>query len=107
MSAEEKVRKGAKSHVMADATRSMAKVRSLLDAPLRVTLFDGRVLVGKFTCYDKQRNILLSETLEQRFAEGDTVPSPPVAPEFERHLGLVLVPRQHIAHCHAIVDEYS
>ena len=81
---------------------SIATVRSLLDGLLRITLADQRILVGKFACFDKQRNVLLSETLEQRFTDGDTVPTPPRAPDFERHLGLVLVPRKHIVAVHAI-----
>jgi len=87
---------------------AVASVREMLDSLLRVTLTDNRVLVGRFCCFDKQRNVLLNETLEQRFTDGETVPSPPRAADFERHLGLVLVPRRHIAAVHALdSDEYS
>jgi small nuclear ribonucleoprotein (snRNP)-like protein len=82
---------------------SVDSVRAQLDSLLRVTLTDGRVLVGRFSCFDKQRNVLLNETQEQRFAENaDAPPSTPQAPEFERHLGLVLVPRRHVAAVHAM-----
>ena len=87
---------------------SIASVRGLLDGLLRVTLNDNRVLIGRFSCFDKQRNVLLGETWEQRFTDGVTVPSPPRKPDFERNLGLVLVPRQHILSVHAIdPDEYA
>ena len=87
---------------------AVASVKALLDAPVRIALMDGRVLVGKFSCFDKQRNVLLNEALEQRYADGDTTPSPPHAPEFERPLGLILVPRQHIVAVHAMSgDNYS
>lgn len=94
------------SHTPADGP-SIDAVRGLLDSTLRVTLTDNRVLVGKFSCFDKQRNVLLNETVEQRYTDGDTVPTPPRAPDFERHLGLVLVPRKHIVAVHALEDEYS
>ena len=87
---------------------AVASVKALLDAPVRIALMDGRVLVGKFSCFDKQRNVLLSEVWEHRFADGGTAPSPPRAPDFERNLGLVLVPRQHIAAVHALdEDDFS
>ena len=87
---------------------AVASVRGLLDGLLRVTLADNRVLVGKFACFDKQRNVLLGDATEQRFSDGNTVPSPPRKADFERHLGLVLVPRKHIAAIHAIdSNEYA
>ena len=86
---------------------SISAVRKLLDEPLRVALADGRVLVGRFSCFDKQRNVLLHETCEQRFADS-AEPAQPRTPAFERHLGLVLVPRKHIVAVHALSpDVYS
>ena len=43
------------------------EVREYLDNFLRVVLMDGRVLVGKFSCFDKQRNVLLNDATELRF----------------------------------------
>ena len=77
---------------MADA------VRRLLDRTLRVELTDGRVLVGTFTCFDKQRNLLLTETRESRVVPG-TGDAPDRA---ERHIGLVLVPRKWVNSCHVL-----
>ena len=45
------------------------------------------MLTGKFGCFDKQKNILLVETREQRFLGSNKC----TKPDFERHLGLVLV----------------
>ena len=77
-----------------------AAVQKRLDSLIRVSLCDGRVLVGKLSCFDKQRNLLLAETKEQRFLSGDLSQ----APEYERNLGLVLVPRKHVTACFAIRD---
>jgi small nuclear ribonucleoprotein (snRNP)-like protein len=74
------------------------RVRRWLDALLRVELSDGRVLTGKFGCFDKQKNILLVETREQRFLGSNKC----IKPDFERHLGLVLIPWQYAAAVHAI-----
>ena len=63
-----------------------------MDQPLRVELTDGRVIVGPFSCLDKQGNVLLNNASElrwtQRRAEGDA------AERTERYLGTVLVPRK-------------
>ena len=92
----------------ASGSEAIEEVRELLDRLLRVTLSDNRVLVGRFSCFDKQRNVLLSDTWEQRFAEGETVPSPPRAPDFERNIGLVLAPSLHIVSVYAMEeDEHS
>ena len=74
---------------------SVASVKELLDGPFKVTLTDGRILVGRFSCFDKQRNVLLTETLEYQ----DT--SEPLPSRSGRNLGIVLVPRKWIAACHA------
>lgn len=73
---------------------STGAVTALLDAPLRVTLTDGRILVGQFTCFDKQKNVLLTEVSEYRQQEGGVLGG-------RRNLGIVLVPRGWITACHA------
>ena len=65
-------------------------VRRLLDGALRVGLIDGRIIIGQFSCLDKQRNILLTDSRETR-----------VGSDSERFLGTVLVPRKYVASCHA------
>ena len=76
-----------------------ARVCELLDGLLRITLTDGRILVGKFVCFDKQRNVLLGEAHEQRYVESNDLRAPP---DLERQLGMVLVPRRYIAACHSL-----
>ena len=83
------------------AGSARARVCGLLDRLLRITLADGRVLIGKFTCFDKQKNVLLTEAREQRYLEGGDLRAPP---DLERHLGLVLVPRKYITACHSLAQ---
>lgn len=89
--------------VSSPTTAAQDEVRGYLDNLLRVVLKDSRVLVGKFSCFDKQRNILLNDTTELRFVGSNTHGKP----DFERHLGVVLVPWPHIKDAHAIVDDVS
>ena len=76
-----------------------AKVREHLDGPVRIGLTDGRVIIGRFLCWDKQQNILVNEARETRMVA--TVPGD-VPEKSERHLGIVLVPRKWIQTCHAM-----
>lgn len=46
-------------------------------------------LAGTFLCLDKQKNILMRDTKEYR----------PENEQSERHVGLVLVPFQHVKSC--------
>ena len=85
----------------------MEKVRALLDTRLRVTLTDRRVMLGVFACLDKQRNLLLSETVEQTFAEDADLTDLTLEPMLERHVGLVLVPRKWSVAVHSVPDEYT
>ena len=82
--------------------------RALLDLPLRIRLSDGRVITGRFTCLDKQRNLLLTDTHEL-LPKGADESGAGVAPsrQSERHLGTVLVPRRHIVSCQARADAYT
>ena len=73
---------------------AVEQVTELLDTPLRVTLVDGRVLIGQFSCFDKQRNVLLNEVREYRPAEDGRLGA-------SRLIGIVLVPRRWISACHA------
>ncbi|KAL3930679.1 MAG: hypothetical protein SGPRY_001434 [Prymnesium sp.] len=75
------------------------QLRSHLDAPLRVGLTDGRVIVGTFVCFDKQRNILMVDALEWRWLKSAIDGA---MDRSERHLGIVLVPRKWVSSCHAL-----
>eukprot|EP00962_Isochrysis_galbana_P050238 scaffold21690_cov123-Isochrysis_galbana.AAC.3 len=82
---------GVVNKLTARAAPDMQEVRQMLDSPLRVGLTDGRIIVGRFACLDKQRNILLTEARESR-SNGDGGDGS--SGRRERHLGTVLVPRQ-------------
>ncbi|TMW58061.1 hypothetical protein Poli38472_013535 [Pythium oligandrum] len=47
--------------VAGDATVAVMK---LLGAIVRIKITDGRVLVGKFHCFDKHQNVILTDTRE-------------------------------------------
>ena len=57
---------------------------------------NGRVVVGKFACFDKQQNILLNEAREWRWDAAKV--------RSERMVGTVIVPRQHLMSCHVLVE---
>ena len=79
-----------------------SQVRKYLDGAIRVGLTDGRILVGRFLCFDKQRNILMNEARESRMAAavlGD------VPEKTERHLGIVIVPRKWVQTAHALAED--
>ena len=78
---------------------AVVETRSHLDGPLRVGLTDGRVIVGTFICFDKQRNILLVDALEWRWS---AAVSGDVPERSQRNLGIVLVPRRWVTSCHAL-----
>ena len=79
------------------------QVREHLDGAIRVGLTDGRVLVGRFLCWDKQRNILMNEARECR--EVATIVGD-VPEKTERHLGIVIVPRKWVQTVHALAEDY-
>ena len=80
------------------------QVRKHLDGAIRVGLTDGRVLMGRFLCFDKQRNILMNEARESRMAAA--VPGD-VPEKTERHLGIVIVPRKWIQTAHALSEDWQ
>ena len=70
---------------------AVAAVRKVLGHHLRCELSDGRVVLGKFACFDKQQNILLHQAYEWH-------------KERDRQLGTVIVPRKHLAACVVAVE---
>jgi small nuclear ribonucleoprotein (snRNP)-like protein len=86
---------------MAEASSAaVSRLKQHLDAFLRVTLTDGRILIGTFACFDKQRNILLNDAREFRAPLADDQPRS----RSERNLGIVLVPRRWITAVHTMAD---
>ena len=78
---------------------AVEKARELLDGTLRIGLSDGRLIIGRFDCLDKQQNLLLSEARETRKLGGGAADNG----VSERHLGTVLVPRRWVTSCHTAV----
>ncbi|DAZ94332.1 TPA: hypothetical protein N0F65_012135 [Lagenidium giganteum] len=74
------------------------RAMQMLNRWVRVKVSDGRVVIGRFHCFDQHQNVILTETQEFRPASD--------APEDEeraivdraqgRHLGMTLVPGKHI-----------
>lgn len=46
---------------------NIQKLRSLLGKPFKIKVNDGRELIGKLYCVDREENIILSETEEKSF----------------------------------------
>ena len=57
---------------------------------LQIQVRDGRVLIGDFTCIDKQGNIILNQTVEQYESNGKLE---------EKVLGQVLIPATQRVSC--------
>jgi small nuclear ribonucleoprotein (snRNP)-like protein len=64
------------------------QINNWLNKPMRVSIIDGRVLVGVLLCTDRDRNLILGNCNEY-------IGSPSEQEEF-RVLGLALIPGQHI-----------
>jgi small nuclear ribonucleoprotein (snRNP)-like protein len=48
----------------------VTELRQLMNKSTKVYIQDGRMFVGRLTCFDKQKNVLLNETQETRPASG-------------------------------------
>lgn len=71
------------------------KARQLLNREVRVGVEDGRVFVGKLHCLDKQKNIILYDTIEFR-----SFPGVEAKAAEQRSLGLVLIPARCRTSCY-------
>lgn len=47
-----------------DNTSRIDVIKSWLHKPMRVTVTDGRIFVGEFICFDKNKNIMLANCYE-------------------------------------------
>jgi len=79
------------------AENAREKLKTWLNKPMRVSIIDGRVLVGVLLCTDRDQNLILGSCNEY-------IGSPSEQEEF-RVLGLALVPGQHIQSIY--IDESS
>jgi len=73
------------------------QITDWLNKPMRVSIVDGRVLVGVLLCTDRDQNLILGNCNEY-------IGSPSEQEEF-RVLGLALIPGQHIQSIY--IDESS
>ena len=73
------------------------QINDWLNKPMRVSIIDGRVLVGVLLCTDRDQNLILGNCNEY-------IGSPSEQEEF-RVLGLALIPGQHIQSIY--IDESS
>ena len=64
------------------------KMMQLVNSRLRLTLLDGRIMVGQLLGYDKHLNLVLADTEEFR--------TPRRGGELRRTLGLVMLRGEHI-----------
>lgn len=78
-----------------DVDNARSQIKDWLHKPMRVSITDGRVLVGVLLCTDRDRNLILGNCNEY-------IGTPSEQEEF-RVLGLALVPGQHIRSIH--IDE--
>lgn len=77
--------------------QSRKQIKDWLNKPMRVSIVDGRVLVGVLLCTDCDQNLILGNCNEY-------IGSPSEQEEF-RVLGLALIPGQHIQSIY--IDENS
>jgi small nuclear ribonucleoprotein (snRNP)-like protein len=70
---------------------ALTALRALLRRTMRVTVYDGRVLLGTFVGTDKDLNVLLLSTQEFR-------PGPPSTPSMDegRYVGQVMIPWRRV-----------
>lgn len=81
------------------ASPALDVVRGWLGRHMRVTLTDGRVLVGRLHCLDWQRNILLQDALLWRAPDATAAAAAAAetpAEAAKRALGVVLVGAAHV-----------
>lgn len=87
------------------ATRGQGKMANLINYRLRVTLLDGREMVGQMMAYDRHMNLVLSDVEEFRKikkrstkqgSSTEKAAAPMVETEERRSLGLVILRGAHI-----------
>eukprot|EP01112_Ceratiomyxa_fruticulosa_P002836 TRINITY_DN1308_c0_g1_i2.p1 TRINITY_DN1308_c0_g1~~TRINITY_DN1308_c0_g1_i2.p1 ORF type:complete len:119 (+),score=28.90 TRINITY_DN1308_c0_g1_i2:166-522(+) len=72
----------------------IAQVRSFMGKRIKVVISDGRIITGKFYCFDQQGNILVSEAEEEK-------PKKEVTGVLgaNRLLGIALIPFKFVLEC--------
>lgn len=99
-----------KKNIPGPATR---QVMQLLGATLRIKIRDGRIIIGHFHCFDKNQNVILTDSREYisstappkkntKKGKKQEIPIDDLAPlnGTSRSLGMILVPGKHIISIH-------
>eukprot|EP00285_Hemiselmis_virescens_P018259 CAMPEP_0173394552 /NCGR_PEP_ID=MMETSP1356-20130122/28106_1 /TAXON_ID=77927 ORGANISM="Hemiselmis virescens, Strain PCC157" /NCGR_SAMPLE_ID=MMETSP1356 /ASSEMBLY_ACC=CAM_ASM_000847 /LENGTH=122 /DNA_ID=CAMNT_0014352965 /DNA_START=26 /DNA_END=394 /DNA_ORIENTATION=- len=76
----------------------LAAVKRYVNRRMRITLTDGRVVVGTCICIDYQGNILMNNADE---LTTKTRPDGTLETLDSRNLGMIMVKPQHLAKCEA------
>ncbi|KAI9218767.1 hypothetical protein BC828DRAFT_407297 [Blastocladiella britannica] len=65
-----------------DALEARAILSAMMDRPIRVSIQDGRILEGRLRCIDRDRNLVLADTMDNGKTEIGA----------ERFVALVMIP---------------
>lgn len=86
---------------------AIAAVQALMDKRARVRLTDGRVLLGRLTCFDWLGNLLLRDTcVETAGSAGDgSEVSAGTAHDTRPHIGMAVVPKKYLVSCEVFLEE--
>mmetsp|Transcript_1316 Transcript_1316/g.1391 ORF Transcript_1316/g.1391 Transcript_1316/m.1391 type:complete len:104 (-) Transcript_1316:148-459(-) len=85
--------KDTKEEQVPEETRSGVKaLKAQLNKVFRVTLSDDRRVIGRFSCVDKQSNLVFSDAAEVRYLVNDDHQRRRV----KRFIGNVVIPGNHI-----------
>lgn len=76
-------------------TPAKEMIKAFLGARLRITLSDGRIVIGNFQCFDKQKNFILYSVKETR----KSIDKSGAECVVSRNLGFVMVPGKHLVSC--------
>jgi len=85
---------------MAAASPSL---QNLFDKPLKVLLSDGRTIIGKFVCIDRERNLVLVDAIAYLPSDSQLLDGSNPETDF-RTLGVVMVPGKHLIKAEAEVS---
>jgi small nuclear ribonucleoprotein B and B' len=70
-----------------------SKFLQWIDFRVRITILDGRMMVGTFMAYDKHMNVVLADTDEYRITKSKKTG---VQKQIKRTLGLVIIRGENI-----------
>mmetsp|Transcript_12613 Transcript_12613/g.24497 ORF Transcript_12613/g.24497 Transcript_12613/m.24497 type:complete len:122 (+) Transcript_12613:3-368(+) len=80
---------GSKAAVNKETQPRLHQLKKCVNRQARITLSDGRVVMGTFICFDYQGNVLMNNAEEQKRGTGSNTIE-------NRHLGMIMVKPQHL-----------